>query len=53
MKRLSLLLMAVLAFTFIGCNSWLDFPEPEPEPEPEPNVEAVITLEETSTTLHK
>lgn len=51
MKKLSLVLMAVLAFAFVGCNSWLDFPEPEPEPEPD--VEAVITLEETSTTLHK
>lgn len=49
MKKLSLVLMAVLAFTFTGCNEWLDVPDPEPEPEP--IEEATITLETTSTTL--
>ena len=54
MKKLSLVLMAVLAFTFVGCEGWLDIPDPEPEPDPEPDPieETLITLEETSTTLN-
>ena len=54
MKKLSLVLMAVLAFTFVGCEGWLDIldPEPEPDPEPDPIEETLITLEETSTTLN-
>lgn len=54
MKKLSLVLMAVLAFTFVGCQGWLDIPDPEPEPDPEPDPveETLITLEETSTTLN-
>ena len=55
MKKLSLALLAILAFTFVGCNGWLDIPDPEPEPEPEPEPveEALITLEETSATLSR
>lgn len=52
MKKLSLVLLAVLAFTFVGCEGWLDIPDPEPEPEPDPAEEALITLEETSTTMN-
>lgn len=54
MKKLSLVLLAMLAFSFMGCQGWLntDDPTPEPEPEPNPEVEAVITLEETSVVLH-
>lgn len=54
MKKLSLVLLAMLAFSFMGCQEWLntDEPTPEPEPEPSPEVEAVITLEETSVVLH-
>ena len=54
MKKLSLLLMAVLAFTFMGCGEWLDIPDPEPDPDPEPEPieEALITLETTEATLH-
>ena len=56
MKKLSLALVALLAFSFVGCQGWLNIddpdPDPEPEPDPDPEVEAVITLEETSATLH-
>lgn len=56
MKKLSLVLMALLAFSFVGCEGWLNIddptPDPEPEPDPDPVVESVITLEETSATLH-
>ncbi len=54
MKKLSLVLLAMLAFSFVGCEEWLniDDPTPEPEPDPDPEVEVVITLEETSITLH-
>ena len=52
MKKLSLLLMAVLAFTFMGCGEWFDIPDPEPDPDPDPIGEAVITLETTEATLH-
>ena len=54
MKKLSLVLLALLAFSFVGCQEWLDIPDPEPEPDPEPDPveEALIVLEETSTTLH-
>lgn len=54
MKKLSLLLMAVLAFTFMGCGEWLDIPDPEPEPDPEPDPTevALITLDTTEATLH-
>lgn len=54
MKKLSLVLLAFLAFSFVGCQEWLDIPDPEPEPEPEPEPveEALIMLEETSATLH-
>ena len=54
MKKLSLVLVALLAFSFVGCQEWIDFPDPEPDPEPDPDptVEAVITLAETSATLH-
>ena len=54
MKKLSLVLVALLAFSFVGCQEWIDFPDPEPDPEPDPDpaIEAVITLAETSATLH-
>lgn len=54
MKKLSLVLVALLAFSFVGCQEWLDIPDPDPEPEPEPDPveEALIMLEETSATLH-
>ena len=55
MKKLSLVLMAVLAFTFVGCQGWLDIPDPEPEPEPDPNdtiAEALIILDTTAATLN-
>ncbi len=56
MKKLSLVLLAMLAFSFVGCEGWLNIddptPDPETEPDPDPEVEAVITLEETSATLH-
>ena len=54
MKKLSLVLMAVLAFTFVGCEGWLDIPDPEPEPDPEPDPveEALINLVTTEATLH-
>lgn len=55
MKKLSLALIALLAFSFVGCQEWLNIDDPdnpEPEPDPEPNVEAVITLDETSVTLN-
>ena len=54
MKKLSLVLMAILAFSFMGCESWLDFPEPEPEPDPEPEPieEAMIMLDTTAATLN-
>ena len=48
MKKLSLVLVALLAFSFVGCQEWFDIPEPEPEPVEE----AMIMLEETSATLH-
>ena len=54
MKKLSFILLALLAISFIGCQKLIDFPEPEPEPEPDPEpiVEAVITLEDTLAVLH-
>lgn len=54
MKKLSLVLVALLAFSFVGCQEWLDIPDPEPEPEPEPEPveEAMIMLEDTLATLH-
>ena len=55
MKKLSLVLLAVLAISFTGCQNWLNIdpePEPEPEPEPDPVEESLITLTTTSATLH-
>lgn len=55
MKKLSLVLVALLAFSFVGCQEWLNIDDPdnpEPEPEPDPVEEALIMLEETSATLH-
>ena len=44
MKKLSLVLMAVLAFAFTGCGDWLDIPDPN-------ETEAKITLHTPSATL--
>lgn len=53
MKKLSLALLALLAFSFVGCEGWLDIPDdPEPDPEPEPIEEALINLITTEATLH-
>ena len=54
MKKLSLVLVALLAFSFVGCEGWLDIPDPEPDPDPDPDPieEALINLITTDATLH-
>ena len=55
MKKLSLVLVALLAFSFAGCEGWLDIPDPEPEPDPDPDPieETLINLITTDATLHR